>query len=182
MSTSCDNEIPMFDFSIVRELRKRQNLTIAQVCQRSGISPAVISKLERNQTKAELETLFKLSRVFGINATDLISLAESRTAQKKTASPYSSSGFHFRKISYNRLECFHGHANKGAKVSRPEVHQDEYEICWVLTGRVLVTLPNEKHELGAGESLFFDALLDHAYEALEDCTLVTIHLEKDKRF
>ena len=55
----------MFDFSVLRELRKREGLTIEATSKRSGVSPAVISKLERNQTRAELETLFRISRVFG---------------------------------------------------------------------------------------------------------------------
>ena len=44
----------MYDFSFLRQLRKRDDLTIGAVSARSGISAAVISKLERNQTRAEL--------------------------------------------------------------------------------------------------------------------------------
>ena len=51
----------LYDFSILRSLRKRSNLTIADVSDKSGVSPAVISKLERNQTSAELETLFRIA-------------------------------------------------------------------------------------------------------------------------
>jgi transcriptional regulator with XRE-family HTH domain len=72
----------MYDFSVLRQLRKREGLTIADLSSRSGVSPAVISKLERNQTSAELPTLFYLGRAFGMNATDLLMLAESRTAHR----------------------------------------------------------------------------------------------------
>ena len=65
----------MYDFSFLRQLRKRDDLTIGDVSARSGISAAVISKLERNQTRAELETLFKLSRVFGLTTNELVALA-----------------------------------------------------------------------------------------------------------
>ncbi|RKX92599.1 MAG: hypothetical protein DRZ90_13690, partial [Spirochaetes bacterium] len=37
-----------YDFSILRNLRKRSGFTIADVSEKSGVSQAVISKLERN--------------------------------------------------------------------------------------------------------------------------------------
>jgi len=58
--------IPMYDFTVLRWLRKRESLTIQQVSEQSGVSVAVISKLERNQCTAELETLYKLVRSFGV--------------------------------------------------------------------------------------------------------------------
>lgn len=171
-----------FDFSIVRELRKRAGLTLADVSAQTGLSPSVISKLERNQTAAELDTLFRLSRVFNLNTTDLISLAESRTAQKLTAHPYQSGDFHFQRIQYNNLKAFKAKAPKGATVHRPEIHADNYEVCWVLSGRLLIQLPKERHELCSGESLQFDGALDHTYEALEDADFIIIHLNKANRF
>lgn len=171
-----------FDFSIVRELRKRAGLTLAEVSAQSGISPSVLSKLERNQTAAELDTLFRLSRVFDLNTTDLISLAESRTAQKSKSQPYQSGDFHFQRIQYNNLKAFKATAPKGASIRRPEIHSDNYEICWVLKGKMLIQLPKERHELHSGESLQFDGALDHTYEALEDCDFMIIHLNKANRF
>jgi transcriptional regulator with XRE-family HTH domain len=172
----------MFDFAVVRNLRKQHGMTIGELSAQSGVSPAVISKLERNQSRAELATLFKLSRVFGINAADLLSLAESRTAQRTPARAYTSGDFAFQNVSYANVECFHGFGKRGARVARPEVHHDDYEICWLLKGAIRITLPHEVHELKAGDALQFDAVQEHSYEALEDCELVIIHLDKGKRF
>ena len=172
----------MFDFSVVRELRKREGMNIAELSRRSGVSAAVISKLERNQTRAELETLFKLSRVFGISATDILSLAESRTAHKQHATRHHAGGFSFREIRYANVRCLSGNAPAGARVSRPEIHRDDYELCWVLRGHVRFSLPNETHELVAGTAIQFDAVLEHTYEALEDCEVLIVHLRKNKRF
>jgi transcriptional regulator with XRE-family HTH domain len=172
----------MFDFSVLRDLRKREELTIEETSRMSGVSAAVISKLERNQTQAELSTLFRLSRVFGLNATDLISLAESRTAHKKSSREHVSGGFTFQTVSYANVESFHGFAEKGAQVSRPEIHHDDYEICWVLNGAIRIALPHETHDLRAGDALQFDAILAHTYEALEDCEILIMHLNKGKRF
>ena len=70
----------------------------------------------------------------------------------------------------------------GARVSRPEIHGDDYEVCWVRRGHVRLSLPDERHELGPGEALQFDAILEHTYEALEPSEVVILHLHKGKRF
>lgn len=132
---------PMFDFSVLREIRKREGLTMEAVSQQSGISVAVISRLERNQSAAELETLFKLSRVFGMNTADLLALAESRSAHRAQETRHRSGGFEFREIRYGNALCLHGVARKGSTLSRPEIHGDDYEICWVLKGRIRFRLP-----------------------------------------
>jgi len=172
----------MYDFSILRELRKRSNLNIADVSEQCGVSASVISKLERNQTTAELETLFRLSRVFGISTAELISLAENRLAHRISASSHISDGFHFKEIDYNNVRCLYGTAPAGAKVSQPHRHRDDYELCWVLKGRLAFYLPREKVELKVGDAVQFDALLEHTYEALEDCEIMLLHLHKEKRF
>ncbi len=181
---SNSNQAPRrrYDFSVVRDLRKRASLTIADVSTRSGISPAVISKLERNSPNVELATLFKLSRVLGLSVTDLIALAESRTSHRKRATTHESSGFQFEEVAYSNCRCLYGVAPRGARVSRPEIHGDDYEVCWVRRGHVRLSLPDERHELGPGEALQFDAILEHTYEALEPSEVVILHLHKGKRF
>lgn len=172
----------MFDFSILRELRKREGLTLDEVATRSGLSIAVISRIERNQTSAELETLYKLGRVFGMSATDLLALAESRLAHCKSEDTYQSDGFRFRVVRYANHACFLGEAAAGARIRKPEIHHDDHETCWVIEGRVRVELPHESIELAAGESLQFDAIQEHSYEAVEDSKLVLVHLKKGKRY
>ncbi len=127
MSSSLDE---MYDFGVLRTLRKREQLTIADVRERSGISPAVISKLERNQTRAELETLFRLGRVFGMNAADLLSLAERQTAQVKPAEEHDGgTGFLFQRVTYDNHHAYFGRASKGAKTHRPEIHKDDFRVA-----------------------------------------------------
>ena len=157
-----------FDFTILRELRKRAGLSIGEVSAESGVSAAVISKLERNRTRAELDTLYRLARVFGITAAELLNLAEARLSH--------------REINYKNIRCLHGRAGKGSRVSHPNVHRDDYELCWILDGTLRLTLPSESYELSAGQSLQIDALLEHTYEALTDCELLILHIRKENRF
>jgi len=171
-----------FDFSHLRGLRKREGLTIDQVSKQSGVSVAVISKLERNQTSAELDTLYRIGRVFGMSAADLLSLAESPFAHRAAETTHRTGGFRFRQVRYANARALYGTATAGDCISRPEIHRDDHELCWVLRGRLRLTLPNETAELGAGESLQFDAVLEHTYEALADVAFIILQLRKDNRY
>lgn len=173
---------PKFDFSLLRELRKKQGLTLDDVSVQSGVSVGVISKLERNQTVAELDTLYKLSRTFGMSTTDLLSLAETHFAHQVAEDLHRSGKFQFRQIRYANLAALLGEGEKGATTSRPEIHSDDSEICWVLEGKLRLSLPHETYKMGSGESIQFDAILEHTYEALEAVKILILHLRKEKRY
>ncbi len=170
------------DFSVIRDLRKQEGMTLQQVSERSGLSIASLSKLERNQNLIELETLHRLARVFGLSASDLLSLAESPTAHLKKVEHYRSGPFEFEKIAYQGIQLFHATARAGESLRRPEAHGDEYEVCWVREGRVRILFSHEQHSLGAGDAIKFDAVLHHRYEILEDAELIIAHLTKTHRF
>lgn len=173
---------PNYNFAILRDLRKRAGWTIGEVSRRSSVSQAVISKLERNQTRAELDTLFRLARVFDLTATELISLAEPRTSQVKREVDYKSADFTFRRIEFRNSRCMIGEACAGGTVSRPDIHSEDYEMVWVLQGTVEVTVADETHVLEAGDAVQFDAVLTHRYTARTDCRIIVQHIAKDKRF
>ena len=73
-------------------------------------------------------------------------------------------------------------APANAKLSRPEIHRDDYEMCWVLKGKIKFSLPNETYILSGGDSIQFDALLTHNYETLENSEILIVHIKKGKRF
>ncbi len=170
------------DFSIVRDLRKRAGMTLDDVSQKSGVSIAGLSKLERNQNMIELDTLYRLARVFGLSATDLLGLAESCSAHEKQAEVYRSGPFEFERIGFKGIDCFHATGKAGGSLKKPEAHGDEFEICWVRSGKLQITLPREQHTLEPGQALKFDAALEHSYEILEDSEMIIVHLEKAHRF
>ena len=65
-----------YDFSVLRELRKRRNLTINELSSLCGVSYVALSKLERNQGNPELKTLDRISKSLGLASHSLLALAE----------------------------------------------------------------------------------------------------------
>lgn len=173
---------PKFDFSVIRRLREQHEMTLADLSDASKVSIGVISKLERNQTTAELDTLFRLARAFGLSATDLLAMTESPLAHQVDETSYRSGKFTFRQIRFANVVGLLGEAPAGASIKRPEIHHDDTEVCWIISGRLRLTLPHEAFELEEGSSIQFDAILEHSYEARTDVRLIILHLRKDKRY
>lgn len=65
----------------LRHLRKEQELTLAQVSERSGIAASQLSLLENGKREAKVTTLQKLARVYGATLADLTAPVPSRRAQ-----------------------------------------------------------------------------------------------------
>lgn len=172
----------IYDFSVIRELRKRAGMTLDAIQHRSGITPAVLSRIERNVTTPELETLYRLARVFGMTATDLLSIAEQRSSHTTQEENYRKGGFRFRKVTYGNLTVFQVCAVAGTQLSNPESHHNEYELCWILKGLLCLVLPNETHLLTAGQAIQFDAVLAHTYDVREDTEMMITHIRKGMRF
>lgn len=181
MDTAPPISRPHYDFSVVRRLRERDGQSLVQLAEACGIPVPVVSQLESNQSGAELETLGKIAAIFGMAASDLVALAESSRAQRRQADGYAAHGLYFHRIRYANHHSFLGEAGKDAKLSVPEVHGDDWETCWVINGRLRLTIGEEAMTLGPGESVQFDAIQGHTYEALEETIFILLHLKKPVR-
>jgi transcriptional regulator with XRE-family HTH domain len=171
-----------FDFSVLRRLREQHEMTLADLSEASGVSVPVISKLERNQQSAELDTLYRLGRAFGMSTTDLLALTESPLAHRGEEDTHRSGQFKFRQIRFANVVALLGTAPASSKVSRPEIHHDDTEVCWVLEGKLKLSLPHEECVLETGQCMQFDAIQQHTYESLADSRFLILHLRKDKRY
>lgn len=156
-------------------------MTLAELAEASGITTAGLSKLERNQTTAELDTIVRIARVFGLSAAELLSLVESPIARPKTADSYAAGDFSFHRIRYANHRCHIGEAECGARLDRADFDSSVWETCWVLEGSLRVTLHPQPVDLAAGQSLHFNTAHEYSYEALEDCVFFIVQIRHAKQ-
>jgi transcriptional regulator with XRE-family HTH domain len=57
--------------NVIRELRLKDNLTIAEVATQAGISRGMVSKIENGQVSTSLETLSKIAQALGVSLAHL---------------------------------------------------------------------------------------------------------------
>ncbi len=64
----------------IRQLRSKQGWTLDDLAERSGVSRAMLSKLERGETNPTLVVAVKIGLAFGMTASQLIGVEERREA------------------------------------------------------------------------------------------------------
>ena len=67
---------------VLRELRKRQNLSQETLALESGMERNYVSLLELGRNSASVKMIFKIAPVLGISVADFMMLVEARTKEK----------------------------------------------------------------------------------------------------
>ena len=172
----------------LRALRLRKKMGLVELGKHTGLSPALLSKVERSKLFPTLPTLLRISLVFGVgldyffaDARERPVLAVVRKADR-VRFPQHPKG---QRSSY-AFECLDFPATE-RKMSayyvefepvRPgQVKPHEHpgaEVLYVLRGRVAVTYEGHEHELSAGDSMYFDSSRLHAYRQLGTATAAAV--------
>ena len=171
----------------LRALRWQKKLGLVQMAKFCGVSPALLSKIERQRVVPTLATLSKIAKACDtdlnyffprpVHLTPTITRRGERLRFPET--PKSKS------VAYV-FECLNFHAAEpkvncylaefcSPEFVRPHLHNG-VEFLHVLTGKLNLMVAREEHTLGTGDSIYFDANLPHAYQRVgkSHCTaLVT---------
>ena len=170
------------DFSVLREFRKKKGITISELSADSAVPISTISKLERNKCVAELSTLVKISSSFGIEASELLRAAERKCIDRKRAYIKKNRSTVYEEVSYPNVRVAEIEARAGKEIFRPEIHRDDYELCWVKSGKIKLKIGRIEEILSNGDCAQFDASLEHSYKALADSKILIVHIAKEKRY
>lgn len=144
-------------------LRQRQQWSLDELAQRTGISRATLSRLERGETSPSASLLNRLCAAYGLPMSRLLAELESapvaplpRSAQPFWMDP--ETGFRRRMVSPPGAgftgELIEGELPPGAVVryEQPSVHGLEHHL-WLQAGALTLTLQDQAHRLQPGDSL-----------------------------
>lgn len=101
----------------IRAIRKKQNMTVAQLAEKSGLSKGFISRLENFRINASIKALVRISEALGLSMSDLFSDTDDSS-----------------------VEYLFGHINEGEKVIRNESDKfgiDYFSLAYRKTNRKL---------------------------------------------
>jgi transcriptional regulator with XRE-family HTH domain len=168
MSTIVDKMTPALAHRIAAE-RADRGWTLAELAARSGVSRAMLSKIERGNASPTAALLGRLSGAFGLTLSTLLARAERSQGRLLRASAQltwqdPASGYIRRQVSPPSelpLELIEVELPASAEVSFPaSSYAFIRQIIWVMRGRLLFVEGAELHELGAGDSLLLGAPSD----------------------
>lgn len=147
----------------LRALRRRRDVTLADLSAETGISVSTLSRLESGQRRPALELLLPLAKAHGVPLDELVG-----------APPTGDPRIHLRPITrYGRtvvpLTRRAGGIQAYKQVIAPSKHpqrpdpktHEGYEWLYVLNGRLRLVLGDQDLVLSPGEAVEFDTRVPH---------------------
>lgn len=158
----------------IKELRKSKNLTLVELSKASGVQIATLSRIENDKMVGSLESHMNIAKALGVDITDMLAAADEKKSfvdlqngEPKTDVYLGSNKASFEILTSNILQKAMmpslikiesgGHTNKEQNKKGAEM------FIYVLKGEVVITIENKPYPLHAGNTLYFDASLEHHF-------------------
>jgi len=169
----------------LRALRLRRSMGLTQLGQRTGLSPALLSKIENAKLVPTIPTLLRMARVFDVTLDYFFQnehrrriIAVTRQQEREKAGEErlgTGEGFQLLRLDLGAGERkFHAYMAEfpaTGEAGRGHMHQG-FEFVHVLGGRLELVIGSDVTVLETGDSIYFDSNLRHGYRSLDQqaCT------------
>lgn len=174
----------------IRALRLKKKIGLVELGKHTGLSPAMLSKIERGRLFPTLPTLLRIALVFSVGLEFFFSGARERplvaVVRKKDrvrlpdhpgARP---PAYRFESLDYpapeRRFNSYFAEFYPAApEALRPHTHPG-VEFIYALSGTLSVHVGGVEHALEAGDSMYFDSTQPHAYRRSRGraCTAIVV--------
>jgi len=161
----------------VRALRLKKKIGLVELGRHTGLSPALLSKIERGRMFPTLPTLLRIALVFGVDLHYFFSgprekpvLAVMRRKdrvflpERPGRSPIS---YAFASLDFAATERkFSAYYAEFRPISADAVRPHQHagvEFIYVVRGALQVQVGSEAYGLGAGDAMYFDSTVPHGY-------------------
>jgi transcriptional regulator with XRE-family HTH domain len=155
--------------SRIRDLRSAKRLTLKKLAEQTGVSPSMLSLVERGKTSPSIGTLVAISSALGIHMSDLLveqeaaeHLISRRSSQHSFTTPL---GVQRRILRLDRkqgLEIAINVYESNTGSSLDLTHHSGYEHGVVLKGKLTVELEGEgEHLLRMGDLISYPSSTPH---------------------
>jgi transcriptional regulator with XRE-family HTH domain len=153
----------------VRELRKAQGLSARALAERSGATPAYISRLESGKVSPTVATLTRVMDALGEPLWRVFSdgSASGPVVRADERSLIQNNGFTDALLTptrAGRLEIVETEIEPGVDSGGEYTFWSEEEFVLVIEGRLRFWLRGEEHDLGPGDSITFSGRLPRRWK------------------
>jgi len=178
----------------LRRLRLRKGMGLVELGKHTGLSAALLSKLERGVMHPTLPTLLRISLVFDVGLDYFFSAEPAPTLEivrkgDRIRFPESPDrtpvSFYFESLDFpvpnRKLNSYLAEFEAvDAGQLRPHQHSGE-ELIYVTSGKLELRVGEEAHELSEGDAVYFDSSVPHSYRKAgpDPATAIVVSLKKD---
>ena len=169
----------------LRTLRTEKRLTLARLAIETGLSTALLSKLETDRMIPTLPTLATICRVYGVglghffNEANEHSLSITRKVSSQGRGRGASSDMKILLnpgVSDRKMDAALMDLEPGAIAGDPEVNDDRALLVYVLEGRLNLDVGGMRETLDAGDCAYLESDMPLAWgaEGQERCRVLTV--------
>jgi transcriptional regulator with XRE-family HTH domain len=165
--------------SKLRRLRLRKSMGLLELSKHTGLSPALLSKLERDVMHPTLPTLLRISMVFSVGLEyffdaeprPVLEIVRKKDRLRFPESPDAAKvAYHFESLDFpvtgRALNSYLAEFEPvEAEHSRLHEHSG-IEFLYVLSGRLELRAGEDRHELAEGDAIYFDSTVPHGYRRM----------------
>ena len=160
----------------IRTLRLRKKMGLVELGKHTGLSAALLSKLERGKLFPTLPTLLRIALVFSVgleyffreerrNAVALIRRGERQRFPDKPAT--NDISYFFESLDFaateRKLNAYYADFQPIAP-EKARVHfHPGVEFLYLINGELALKVGTEEYQLQEGDSIYFDSSIPHSY-------------------
>lgn len=160
----------------LRRLRLKKSMGLKQLAEQTGLSPALLSKIERGQMFPTLPTLLRVALAFGVGLEfffdtadkgpllhvvrkqDRVRLADNANS-KTPAYFFESLDF---PLTNRKTETYLAEFPQTGEASRPH-HHPGVELIYVIKGQIRIDFDDASIVLSESDAASFDGTAEHSY-------------------
>jgi transcriptional regulator with XRE-family HTH domain len=174
----------------IRALRLKKKMGLVELGRHTGLSPAMLSKIERGRLFPTLPTLLRIALVFSVGLEFFFSGAREKPLvvvvrrKDRVTLPDMPGARHvayrFASLDFpateRRFNAYHAEFFPADPAALRRHSHPGGEFIYTLTGSLSVHVADDEHALQAGDSMYFDASLPHGYRRSggRSCTAVVV--------
>lgn len=173
----------------IRSIRLKKKMGLVELGKHTGLSPAMLSKIERGQLFPTLPTLLRIAMVFSVGLDYFIAADRDKPVigisrhQERLRFPEKDGdkdqAYEFESLDFPAVQrLLNSYFAEFFAVAPEKLRRHQHpgaEFIYVLSGTLNLHIGDEQHTLESRDSIYFDSTVPHAYRksgAKACCALV----------
>lgn len=160
----------------LRRLRLRKSMGLSELGKHTGLSPSLLSKLERDLMHPTLPTLLRIALVFSVGLEyffnpepkPVLEVIRKRDRLRFPEAPgRRHPAYHFESLDFlaenRKLNAYYAEFEE-PEISQASRHQHPgVEFLYVISGKLAIEIGENKPELAEGDAIYFESGILHGY-------------------
>ncbi len=160
----------------LRRLRLRKSMGLSELSKHTGLSPSLLSKLERDLMHPTLPTLLRIALVFSVGLDyffnpeprPVLEIVRKRERLRLPEAPdIRNPAYHFECLDFlaenRKLNAYYAEFETGEGSRARKHHHPGIEFLYVTSGKLSLQIGEHEAELAEGDAIYFASTVPHNY-------------------